>query len=290
MVTDLGCLAWDTWKGFFTVRECLCPKSVRAGPKATPPVNFGLAITLIKIWLSFRSLWKAKNSRLRIWGSMSFGLYLNSLHLSFNLGILGTCLSRGILICHVLECSSTKAGRWMTKLEYAHINKWEIQEGFSALQSKLYHTAAILSHFCPHMAPRGTMAGCDRDLWRQSWVELRTWAEKGNFKVYNMQSELDSGFGEQIYLSLSSTPSCPTPQHIWAQPDLSLSFYNVLYLLMGFVLHGNLSPELVLLPLSPACQAAVYCYSKLWNMVQTYSTSAGLRCLVLARGPVRCLW
>lgn len=185
MVTDLGCLAWDTWKGFFTVRECLCPKSVRAGPKATPPVNFGLAITLIKIWLSFRSLWKAKNSRLRIWGSLSFGLHLNSLHLLFYLGILRAYLSRGILICHVLERSSTKAGSWMTKLEYAHRNRWEIQEGFSALQSKLYRTAAILSHCWPHMAPRGTVAACNRDLGRQSWVEARTWAGKGTLQVHS---------------------------------------------------------------------------------------------------------
>lgn len=116
---------------------------------------------------------------------MSFGLYLNSLHLSFNLGILGTRLSRGILICHVLECSSTKAGSWMTKLEYAHRNKWEIQERFSALQTKLYHTAAILRHCCSHMAPRGTMAGCNRSLRRQSWVEVRTWAGKGMLEVHN---------------------------------------------------------------------------------------------------------
>lgn len=124
MVTDLGCLAWDTWKGFFSVREHSCLKSIRAGPKATPPRSQSQFSNYSCKNLAFLChCERPRIAELRIWDSLSLGLYLNSLHLSFNLGILGPLLRMVILIYSELECSPTKAGSWIPKPEYAHRNK-----------------------------------------------------------------------------------------------------------------------------------------------------------------------
>jgi len=128
------------------------------------------------------SLWKAKNSRLGIWDSLALGLYVNSLHLSFNLEILGTCLRMVILIYHELQCSPTKAGSQIHTVEYAHRNKspWSNpSRGHLRFLNSAIRNLPCSNNpqvlLSPHGSQRDNAMGHgNRDLEVQSWAAVGT--------------------------------------------------------------------------------------------------------------------
>lgn len=169
MVTDFGCLAWNTWKRFFTIRERLCLKFIRAGPKATPLRSQSqFSKNSYKNLGFFMSLWKAKNSRLRIWDSLSLGLCLNSLHLPLNLRILGALGAWAGVFPHQM------VGNMPRETCHHEAIQAEVTWGFLTPQSKMYYATTTLRQCCPHLVPSGTTGGGIRDLEVQSWAELGT--------------------------------------------------------------------------------------------------------------------
>lgn len=118
----------------------------------------------------------------------------------------------------------------------------EVTWGFSTLWSKTYHAATILRHCCPHMVPRRTIRGSNRDLGLQSWAEVGTvGARVGALKFCSTAEGTGGWLWETDLFSFHIRATLLAFHH--STSDLSLTLvvspHSEVYLLVAAVLHGT---------------------------------------------------